>query len=1103
MARDERSRDRAQNVVVRTAAAGAPLSPESGYRVVRDTEEQLRAVLLEGDSVVLVGPPGSGKSSALRWIEKELSDKGRVVASVSLAVVQDHMDDLPTWEKKFIDTATNSIRDHSRNWETDCIDRPEGAPWLGLARELTAALDHPDHQVVLLIDEIGYVTKKATAHALISAVEALAETNNVTVVVAGNVEPEELPRGRALPWTLLRARLLGEREWIDKVKLVVPDLPDAALVASRVWFWTRGIPFLSWRLLDLSISKGTSSPAEVDRAAEKLVGLGQSGAEAADSLAMRMRRDIERRLTLRDDKMGLILLYSRLWNGKSVAAEASADAHGSNTLWKLGLTTRRVLEGRGRTSARIEYELPPIIRLVFPIDWAEQQLKEFKDRPWLHDLIAWRTSAHPAKRPLPWTSKPLRALRGTTLQKSPEEFEFELALQRRIDLRNLLIVASVLALVFVISAYSYYRGSQSEKAAKRARAEERCAALVHLSHALKDATDECKDACNDGMRSSSPAACRNLAILQLRAASAPSQEAESLLARACDAGDPPACERALLIQSARGEASKQMDIETKACRSSPSSCWRLGDIEETSAPPRRTEAMAHYSRACESGSTLGCVAAYRLAAPDIAKRERVKDALPMLDVHCSESSGLECVALGTLTQFGFKDPADSLRAAGYFDRACAAGVLEGCTNLGVLHGLGVGTGETSRPQTDLFERACAKGDWVACNNLGVVHAGIAATITLGPRNEEILRFACDGIQIGCSATKRGVTMSGNERPQILLAAERFRAACAEKQLDACVNLGALIANGLVAESDARGAPARMSDAYRLFRAACQGDSAAGCAEQASMIANGQGPIEDEAETRGVLQRACGAGEIDACVVLDSIRVDSKEASEALGALRALKVWCEESKVAYACLKVSTAYRNGIRVDPSPTDATRYADDACKLGGASSGGSSERACVRFAVDLVENDGRRCEGVSLLRTQCSEKRSWEACAYLKYRQAMTDGARQRGEALLPFDKDCPAVQAKSDALSDLETECRERGHPFACAFAADVRRLGAKSRNEGIDESIVKLAERGCLQGSWLACDVAGNHLAERGAEARAREYFGKSCKLGRMERCPKN
>ncbi len=221
--------------------------------------------------------------------------------------------------------------------------------------------------------------------------------------------------------------------------------------------------------------------------------------------------------------------------------------------------------------------------------------------------------------------------------------------------------------------------------------------------------------------------------------------------------------------------------------------------------------------ACATAPT-GAPAAPGILAPPTGAAER-----------CAKGFGPACRDMGCAHLLGDGAKADDRLAAAYLTQGCEIGDPSSCGALAVLYALGRGVPQSDEQAAALSKRACEQGSALACSNAGVLVAE------------------------GASAP----AVPGEDRGARIV--KQFRTACDAGVADGCLNLGAALEAGRLAERD-------LALAARAYRRGCDQGSALACHRLAS-LARERPETAPGANVPALEVRACRAGIAPACEVV--------------------------------------------------------------------------------------------------------------------------------------------------------------------------------------------------------------------------------------------
>lgn len=520
--------------------------------------------------------------------------------------------------------------------------------------------------------------------------------------------------------------------------------------------------------------------------------------------------------------------------------------------------------------------------------------------------------------------------------------------------------------------------------------------------------------------------------------------------RACSSGDVYACTR--LAVSGVGTrdvnvVARSVDTLRRACAADDGeACGALGRARAfppSPAIPRDVpDAVALLERGCEKGHACALLGALKnLGWPGIAKdaphyfgaacREAPRSAEALLDCHwavaaeaegppkrpndrapisraatnvagksplalCKERGGDAC-ALGWLA----KDVAPKdLKVA--YERGCDTGSTLACNNLAAMRAEGFpGLDPNPVAARELFERACAAGEVVACNNVAFVLGGLPVSPRWGPRGARLYKLRCGGpFQVGCVGwgERRDVVPRGTPA-DVGPAVAALERACKDGLTTACVNLGAFLYLG-------RGIARDRARAEKLFAESCFRGDASACGEQgAALLTLRMDHPKDAKAGLGFLERACTAGEEDACAALYAQMLnDPKREKDGAAGLERLA-----ARDVFSHTLAQLFETGGVHVAKKPEEARRIALRMCE---------SESRCLDAAYYLSKGIGGPKEerrAFEALTRGCDEE-DFASCAELGARYREGRGvSRDPSRAVDLFSRACNGDAAACDALS----------------------------------------------------------------------------------------
>ena len=556
----------------------------------------------------------------------------------------------------------------------------------------------------------------------------------------------------------------------------------------------------------------------------------------------------------------------------------------------------------------------------------------------------------------------------------------------------------------------------------------------------------------------------------------------------CEGGDEGACQRWVLSsERASADASTVASAQRGRCDAGkPGGCTLAGSIDERKSDVSSfVTALSLYEKGCDGGDALGCVYAAAMLlegrgaarSADKASQHIAKGA-PKLEAACSKTDGLECVALGWLSEHGHGAKQDLAAAAASYERACKAGFPEGCSNHAALLFTGRGVAPDRKRAEELADRACNAGLAAGCNNLGVAASGFPATLRSEARAVSVLKFRCrTPLNVGCAGWGVPLQAGTKEDRSGPTAVSRLRSACDLGSQNACVNLGGLLRIGADGAIDPVAAAT-------LFSQACERGNGAACGEQGSLVFAGHGTPKDPLKARQLFARACEAGERDSCSNSHFLELRETNASSHFEALKRL---CEEGW-AMGCDTYGAAFALGLGTPKNEAQAVAIEQKACEAPGLDAAYSG--ACIERAYRFIEGRGVPKDPVAgaLLIRQTCDAGNLEACVHLSMLEGDGNG----------MPKNALAAQQRLSTLCDesVASGCTQLG------YFLRVGKAGVKD-----DPRAFIALKRACGLGHPGGCALLGEmHDAGVGGASLdkplAKKYFAIGCDGGVQWACAK-
>ncbi len=425
-------------------------------------------------------------------------------------------------------------------------------------------------------------------------------------------------------------------------------------------------------------------------------------------------------------------------------------------------------------------------------------------------------------------------------------------------------------------------------------------------------------------------------------------------------------------------------------------CYALGRRESAASDPDLTRVFARMTTACDSGELEGCAHAAWMLLQGNGMRADLQRAKQYAERACGGNSALGCDLLGDAIARGALGAPDRGAALPYWKHGCELGAAGGCQSAAstLRHGLGVerDVAEAARLEAETLrtaERGCAARDGQSCRVAGHVFLqglGIPADAS---RAGPLMLRACDLGSVEACAELGELHLLGMavakdpDRGRELL--ER---GCSRGYASGCNTLALGHFRGLVGPPD----PAK---AFTLAHAACEQHGDAYCGTLGTFHAHGIGTPVDQARSKSYFDRACAAGDADACSGAASAKVGDQPRPDAE----------IERLVVRACALGSATgcYQLGLRerTRSDHVHANRHFDTACTLSGGQVG------CPQLATAYFKGTGVKADPAkarAVLETGCNSGAP-VTCHALGLRLRDGDGvAASPGDALAAFEKAC---------------------------------------------------------------------------------------------------
>ena len=316
---------------------GGPVQPGRESCILRDSDMQLYARLIEGDYCTVLAPGHEGKTTLMAQTARRMRDEGIRVATIDLAQISSRelKDDIGRWYYSFAYRIVRELRiraDLQKWWQ-----ERSGLTIMQRLREffLEVVLANSDEPVVIFIDRIEAALGQVVAQQLLAAIRACYDARatepryqRLTFALLGAVSVgQRIPDGHDSPFDISTAIELDDFEVPELRRLAAglgADQQTTANITQAVWSWTRGQPYLSQKVFRALARRTNSELTEelVDEVVRTLF-LTPNGPREEPHLSA-----IAKQL-LRDSvgRNARLALYRRICKGRRITADPSLDVH--------------------------------------------------------------------------------------------------------------------------------------------------------------------------------------------------------------------------------------------------------------------------------------------------------------------------------------------------------------------------------------------------------------------------------------------------------------------------------------------------------------------------------------------------------------------------------------------------------------------------------------------------------------------------------------------------------------------------------------------------------------------------------------------------------
>lgn len=249
-----------------------------------------------------------------------------------------------------------------------------------------------------------------------------------------------------------------------------------------------------------------------------------------------------------------------------------------------------------------------------------------------------------------------------------------------------------------------------------------------------------------------------------------------------------------------------------------------------------------------------CVENALRADPDMAT---LPLALEQFTRECEKDNNpAACSQLGIMYELGLAVPADGVRAASFYHRACKAENVGGCVNLGWAYAKAVGVEIDNARAMRLLDWGCRKGNMRGCTEQATMLLTAQDVAKDAARASKLYKRACDdGFAAACYQLGAMHEHGGEAAANTMTALTAYEAACLAGNPKGCDGMARMYAKK----------PAAPKAHPSL--AGCEDGSAADCAAVGMAYYKGD-MVERNVETAVTfLQRACSGGYGPSCAIL--------------------------------------------------------------------------------------------------------------------------------------------------------------------------------------------------------------------------------------------
>lgn len=500
-----------------------------------------------------------------------------------------------------------------------------------------------------------------------------------------------------------------------------------------------------------------------------------------------------------------------------------------------------------------------------------------------------------------------------------------------------------------------------------------------------------------------------------------------------------------------------LTVFENACRVEPRGCVELARLELGSPEIAvQTKAVERLKSACEQGNLEGCYSWATLLADGVAVDVNVPKATELLTTGCTEGHAKSCASQALLSMGTAQNAQGALAATRLYERGCELGSTEACVGvaqhyeqgigvdmdftkslhfygiacenyhaeacdkLGLMYSEGRGVDTDLETAAGLFTQSCAAENPFACYNM----AALQEQRKLIPEALSLLSQSCAfGSGRGCFTYGLWLEQGKGTDINLDTALNAYGKGCDLEYSQSCVNGGILAYRA-----------GRMAQAMSLYQNGCQlggGIANGACASYAMMMETGEGGFQDLDLARDLYQKACMAGDTNACSRFYRLQ----------GSIDDLIQRCNQGRN-QACYDAAQRLETGRMVLQNQTQAFELVNQSC-------GDGHNLSCVKQAYYYLQGIGTDIDAAKALSLN---KRACEA--------GEAKGCHSMG---LMYAEGRGVEQNLSVAVKMLAQSC-ELKEGASCGAAAYLLR----SQNPPDYESSLTYARKGCTIGNLDAC-----------------------------------